>query len=159
MSSESLCCICLDLECNFLTDCCKNKIHKNCIINWIVYKGEFNCPLCRSDTIRVPINDLLTTSILEYGLTSQEISSNLNKLMKYYNTPYHITINIQDNTSNMFNCLSTSCFRYTVRRIGCRVPITIKIILYLILIPLFYIILFTLIQNFYVVKNVQYLDD
>lgn len=157
MTCESLCCICLDIDCNFLTDCCKNKIHKNCIINWIVYKGEFNCPLCRSNTIRVPINDLLTTPILEYGLTPREISSNLNKLIKFYTMPYHITIDMPEEPNNVCYCLPQVYFRYRIRRLGCRIPL--RNLLYLFCIPLFYGILILLMQRFYVAKNVQYLDD
>lgn len=156
MPCDSLCCICLESECTFLTDCCKNKMHTKCIINWLVYKGEFNCPLCRSDTMRVPLNDLLTTPILEYGLKSSEISNNMNKLLRSYNTQYHIVIDIPEERNTCLYCLPRRYLRYRVRRLVCGV--TLKNILYILCIPLFYAILFVLMQNFYLAKNRQYVE-
>jgi hypothetical protein len=106
--------------------------------------------------MRVPLNDLLTTPILEYGLKPSEISTNLNNLIKSYNTQYHIIINIPEETNTCIYCLPRSYFRYRIRNIGC--GLTLKNILYILCIPLFYGILFTLMQNFYIAKNNQYVE-
>ena len=152
MPCDTLCCICLESGCTFLTDCCKNKMHTKCIVNWLVYKGEFNCPLCRSITMRVPLNDLLTTPILEYGLKSYEISNNMNKLLRNYDTQYHIVIDIPEERSTCVYCFPGRYFRYyRFRNLGC--GLTLKNILYLLCIPLFYGILFALMQNFLVHKT------
>jgi hypothetical protein len=156
MPCDTLCCICLESGCTFLTDCCKNKMHTKCIINWLVYKGEFNCPLCRSTTMRVPLNDLLTTPILEYGLQSSEISNNMNNLLRSYNTQYHIIIDIPDTRNTCMYCFPRSYLRYRIRNLSC--GLTLKHILYLLCIPLFYGILFTLMNNFYIAKNQQYVE-
>jgi hypothetical protein len=159
MSCETLCCICLENECTYLTECCKNKIHKQCIIQWLIYKGIFNCPLCRSKDIRVPINDLLTTQYGDYGLTSSEIVLNLNKLLTSYNTPYHITIDIPDQRYSQYSC--SSCFtltRYTRYRLR-GISLNCKTILCLLCIPLFYGLLFFLMNNYYIPKKIEYVDD
>ncbi len=143
------CCICLDTECNYLTDCCKNKIHKSCLVNWFIYKGEFNCPLCRNTDTRLPINDLLNAPIVDYGLTHLEVSANLNKLLKSYNLSYNITIDIppqpHDNSSYLSSYLSSclsyvSLYYYRVRLL--RFGILYRIIICLLLISLFYFLLF-----------------
>lgn len=158
MLGDSLCCICLESSCDFLTDCCKNKIHKSCIVNWIVYKGVFSCPLCRSETMRIPLNDLLTTPVLEYGLTSREITHNINTLLQGYSIPYSVVIDIPEERSTCHYCLPPYRFmRYRVRYLTC--GLTFKHFLYILCIPIFYIVLFCLINNFYISKNIQYLDD
>lgn len=157
MIGDSLCCICLESNCNFLTDCCKNKIHKECIVNWIVYKGTFSCPLCRNETMRIPLNDLLTTPVLEYGLTRSQITTNMNSLLRSYNNlPYHIIINIPEEEARCCCLPRYSLFRYRFRYVTC--GLTTRNIMYLLCIPLFYGILFLLIQNFYVVKHGQYVE-
>lgn len=152
MSHEILCCVCLETNCDDLTDCCKNKIHRNCLINWLIYKGTFNCPLCRSTNIRIPIQDLLTSQVSNYGLTQQEISNNLNKLIKEYNIPYNIVINIPE--ERVVNRCLPPCvyFRYRVRLNY------LKHCLYLLCIPLFYIILFYLMSNYYIPSKINTLD-
>jgi hypothetical protein len=108
MSYEISCCICLESECNYLTECCKNKIHKECIIQWLIYKGISDCPLCRSNNTLVPINDLLST---QYGLTTSEIVNN-------FHTPHHITINIPEETYNLDFCIyRLPLTRYTFSQI------------------------------------------
>lgn len=160
MPCETLCCICLDNECTYLTDCCKNKIHKICIIQWLIYKGEFNCPLCRSTDIRVPINDLLNTQCENYGITESEIVTNLNNLLKSYKTPYDIIINIpqQSYTSCIpqVGCLPYSrCMIYRIRSIS----LNCKMVLCLLCIPLFYLILFFLMNNYYIPEKIEYVED
>lgn len=147
------CCICLDTECNYLTDCCKNKIHKSCLVNWFVYKGEFNCPLCRNTNTRVPINDLLNTPVVDYGLTHLEVSTNLNKLLKSYNLSYNITIDIpQDNSPS---CIPLYCYR--VRLLSFR--LSYRLIVCLLLIFLLYFISFLIIHNAPISKNIDYIDN
>jgi hypothetical protein len=152
------CCICLDIECNYLTDCCKNKIHKSCLVNWFVYKGEFNCPLCRNTDTRLPINDLLNAPIVDYGLTHIEVSANLNKLLKSYNLSYSITIDIppqpQDNFSCV-SCVSLYCYRVRIMRMG----LSYRLIGCLLLISLFYFLLFFIMDNFHNSKNIEYIDN
>ena len=57
------CCICLennyDIKLDYVTCCCNTKIHKNCLIIWILYKKLFNCPNCRSYKCIIPIDDLI----------------------------------------------------------------------------------------------------
>jgi hypothetical protein len=106
--------------------------------------------------MRVTLNDLLTTPILEYGLKSSEISNNMNNLLRSYNTQYHIIIDIPEERRACVSCFSGRYFRYRFRNLSCGV--TLKNILYLLCIPLFYMLLFALIQNFYIAKNHQYVE-
>lgn len=154
MPLDTICCICLDTECNYLTDCCKNKIHKSCLVNWVVYKGEFNCPLCRNTETRLPINDLLNTPIVEYGLTNQDISKNLNKLLMSYNLFYNITIDIPQDDS--FYCVPLNYYRI-------RIPLrfrTYRQCGFLLLILIVYLLLFFLMNiMYYIPKNTDYIDN
>ena len=148
MPLDTNCCICLDADCNYLTDCCKNKIHKSCIVNWFVYKGEFNCPLCRNIDVRLPINDLLNTPVVDYGLTQLEVSANLNKLLRSYNLSYNITIDIpqdnitidipQDNVTSCIPLLPLSYYR--VRTL--RNTLLYRLIICVLMISIFYLLLF-----------------
>lgn len=157
MPPETICCICLDSDCNYLTDCCENKIHKSCIVNWFIYKGIFECPLCRSTTTRVPIHDLLTFSVKDYAMSSKELSTHLNNLLQSYNLSCHITINIPEER-NLFPYGCTPSY-YRVR-ILCR-GVNFIHCRYLLIIPLFYLILFYFISNVYIPNrnNIQYLDN
>jgi|688.fasta_scaffold1041262_1 hypothetical protein len=153
---DTNCCICLDTECNYLTDCCKNKIHKSCLVNWFVYKAEFNCPLCRNTDTRLPINYLLNTPIVDSGLTPLEVSANLNKLLRSYNLSYNITIEIppspqpQDNYScvSYVSYVSLYCYRFRAVQIG----LSYRVITYLLLISLFYFLLFLIVDNYHIAK-------
>jgi hypothetical protein len=147
MSLDTNCCICLDIECNYLTDCCKNKIHKSCLVNWFVYKGEFNCPLCRNIDTRLPIHDLLNTPIVDYGLTKQEISTNLNKLLRSYNLSYNIIIDIPQD--NFFYYMSLNRYRIRTLRIG-----TYRRYICLLLIPIFYLLL-VIMTKYNIPKNID----
>jgi hypothetical protein len=139
------CCICLDTECNYLTDCCKNKIHKSCLVNWFVYKGEFNCPLCRNTDTRLPINDLLNAPIVDYGLTHLEVSANLNKLLRSYNLSYNITIDIPPDNSSCLSYVSLYYYRFRLLRFGLSYRLIVCLLLISLLISLFYfIILFSI---------------
>jgi hypothetical protein len=149
MPLDTICCICLDLGCNYLTDCCRNKIHKACVINWFIYNGEFNCPLCRSTTTRVPLQDLLTIHIRDYGMTHIELSKNINNLLESYKLPYHVTINIPQEHS----CILP---RYTVRPSCC--TLTCKNMLYLLAIPVFYVLLFFLMTEYYKPNKINTVD-
>lgn len=69
---EEVCCICFESIDNIdndnidnignccFTNCCNNKIHKYCLIQWFVSKEYFTCPLCNNNNIRVPLYDLLS---------------------------------------------------------------------------------------------------
>ena len=157
MPLETICCICLDSDCDYLTDCCKNKIHKSCIVNWFIYKGVFECPLCRSTTTRVPMHDLLTISVKDYGMSSEELSTHLNNLLQSYELSYHITINMPDER-NRFSCGCIPSY-YRVRRL--RGSVNFRHCGYLLIIPLFYLILFYFMNKFYIPNrnNIQYLDN
>jgi hypothetical protein len=153
---ETNCCICLDTECNYLTDCCKNKIHKSCLVNWFVYKGEFNCPLCRNTDIRLLINDLLNTPIVDYGLTQLEVSANLNKLLRSYNLSYNIIIDIPlQSRDNSYSCISLYCYRVRTLRFG----LSYRLIMYLLLISLFYFLVFIVMYKYHTPKNIEYIDN
>ena len=156
MPLDTNCCICLDTDCNYLTDCCKNKIHKSCIVNWFVYKGEFNCPLCRNIDVRVPINDLLNTPVVDYGLTSLEVSANLNKLLRSYNLSYNITIDIpQESHDNSISCIQLYCYRIRTLRIG----LSYRLVTCLLFISIFYFILFSIMDKYHIPKNIDYIDN
>jgi hypothetical protein len=43
---ETTCCICLEANCNYLTNC-EHFFHKECLEKWIVHKDK--CPLCNSN--------------------------------------------------------------------------------------------------------------
>lgn len=46
----------------YFLNCCNNKIHKNCLLEWVMCKGLISCPLCRNDPSCIKIDDLLTFS-------------------------------------------------------------------------------------------------
>jgi hypothetical protein len=95
------CCICLNTnpdDINFVTSCCKNKIHSCCIISWFIHKGEIDCPLCRSNCIDVTIDDIITFDLNSSNLLLIENKSlyinNLNKILSTLSG--HYVINVTD---------------------------------------------------------------
>lgn len=51
----------------YFLNCCNNKIHKSCLLEWVMCKGLISCPLCRSDPSCIKIDDLLTfTGYIDY---------------------------------------------------------------------------------------------
>lgn len=151
------CCICLTDEKidNTITDCCKNKIHTECLINWFIFKSEFICPLCRCNTY-IPINKLLEFKLSdEYEFDKETYIQNLNILINSYkNSNYTIIIYddtvSQNDTNNNIVINDILYFRLSKRT---------KNILCLLIIPIFYILLFytmSLTKNH---KNNTYIDD
>jgi len=82
ISSQEECCICLNTTCDYSANCCDNKMHKSCLITWLIYKGSFCCPLCRSNNIKISRHDLCNTSIVYHDLTETQIIDNLNHLLQ-----------------------------------------------------------------------------
>lgn len=80
------CCICLYELTNelILTSCCKNELHQNCLIEYILYSGYFTCPLCRQQT-NISINKLLNFNIKDSKLNKTILVRNLEKLTNVYN--------------------------------------------------------------------------
>ena len=147
MENESLCCVCLDEFCEFKTNCCRNQIHKGCLINWFLYTGVFGCPICRSENIRVNIEDILHyKSNSELNIDEATLIQNINKLVNSYNLDYRITIDLPNQSVYPYNsyllrhrCLysslsCSSCFPYRI----------VKPCAYLIIIPIMYIVLMVL---------------
>jgi hypothetical protein len=46
----------------YFLNCCNNKIHKNCLLEWVICKGVIICPLCRNDPLCITVDDLLLFS-------------------------------------------------------------------------------------------------
>lgn len=147
MVDETFCCICLEEFCEFKTNCCRNEIHKGCLINWFLYTGSFTCPICRSEAIRVNIEDILHyKSNSELQINEDILIQNLNKLVNSYNLEYRITIELPNYTIYprhlylryrcLYPSLNCSCFPSRV----------LKHLMYLLMIPVFYIILMILLN-------------
>jgi hypothetical protein len=141
------CPICLSLtqhNINTVTNCCKNKIHSNCLINWCIFKCEFNCPLCRSNEIYIPLIELLQFKSYDYIL-NKNIIKNLNTLINSYkDIPYIITINNSiDNQSNTSQ-ISTLPLSLSLYRLPFTISIKFKQLFYLLLL---FFILFYFIQS------------
>lgn len=49
----------LDLDIYFMS-CCNNKIHKKCLLDWVIYKGSLICPLCRDNPSCITTDDLFS---------------------------------------------------------------------------------------------------
>lgn len=142
MSNDS-CCICLDNFCDIKTSCCKNSIHKTCLINWFIYRGQFICPLCRNENIRVNIDEILyCQGINQYKLSHDTLTNNFNKLVNSYNLPYQIIIDIPEEYSSTHSMRGLCISRYI------RYRYRYRICSYLLLIPIFYLLLF--IFNIYI---------
>ena len=100
-----VCCICLNTNAeteHFVTSCCKNKIHSNCIIQWFIHKGEIDCPLCRSKNIDVKIDDILKFDMHSSNFLLIENKDiylrNLNKILSVLSG--HYVINVIEESEN-----------------------------------------------------------
>jgi hypothetical protein len=91
------CCICLYELTNelILTSCCKNELHENCLIEYILYSGYFTCPLCRQQT-KISINKFLNFNINDSKLNKTILVRNLEKLTNE---------NLYNNHSNYYHCV------------------------------------------------------
>jgi hypothetical protein len=118
MELEYYCCICFDELVNkvndnldnvndkvsYYLDCCKNKIHKNCLITWVLTCMSTNmqifCPLCKNVKINISIKDLLEYNIEDYSklynIEKEILLINLNKLINSYNTSYIINLDLPE---------------------------------------------------------------
>lgn len=152
MNIHTICCICLESNCDYIMICCKNKIHKECMINWFIYKGIFNCPLCRNSNIRISTKELLNTSIKNYGLNKDDLSSNLRNLIQINKLDNHIVINITDNNNNI-----NDIYTYNYNWLRYRILLNIKQCIILLFVPIFYILLFFLINKHHNIKYVEYI--
>ena len=148
-----MCCICLDTEILndniHISECCKNKLHKDCLIHWFLYVGAFSCPMCRNTDYRIPINELLHFNITteHSNDTKSLLLKNLNTLVKTYDIipigsqgVYTITIDVPvpiNESSSYFTC---TLIRIRPRRY-------IYNILLLIFLPIFYIIILYLLPH------------
>lgn len=102
---EDICCICLDniYDNNFEKNqtstssyiylpCCKNNIHKDCFIQWLLIKTiETNCPICRFNfeyiNEMINITDLYNIIISDYKINVNNFN-NINSILKKYYS-YH----------------------------------------------------------------------
>lgn len=149
MENETLCCICLEELCEFKTNCCRNEIHKGCLINWFLYTGSFTCPICRSETIRVNIEDILHyKSNSELQIDDNILIQNLNKLVNSYNLEYRITVELPNYTIYPYNsyALRYRCLYSSLNCCACFPSRVLKHLMYLFMIPVFYIILMILLN-------------
>lgn len=140
IESDIICCICLEQieKCNEPTICCKNYIHKSCILTWIIYNCKIECCLCRSNKIQILVEDIISydiNNIKEYNIDKNTFISNLNEIINELNGNNSIIIQINevDDNRSILTIHSNTGFLRRKR---------FKDLLTLILIPLFYIILF-----------------
>ena len=159
IENSIICCICLDTE-NLtnlnhnihITECCKNKLHKDCLIHWFLYVGAFSCPMCRNSEYRIPLNELLYFNITTEHSNDTKVLllKNLNNLINTYNIPYSIVIDIPNIHSipNNINNLSYNISNYfTCTSIRIRPHRYIYNILLIIFIPIFYIMILYLLPQ------------
>jgi hypothetical protein len=138
---EEICCICLEQiekfnQGNHTTVCCKNYIHKSCILTWIIYNCKIECCLCRSNKIHILVEDIISydiNNIKEYNINKDTFISNLNQIINELSGNESIIIQINEVDDDILTIHSNSGF---LRRKK------FKDLLTLILIPVFYIILF-----------------
>lgn len=138
---SSNCCICLDtIDINEKTFCCKNYIHKICLLTWIIYNCKIECCLCRSDKIKISFDDIIKydiNNIKEYNIDSNIFINNMNEIINKLNNNSSFIIQINDNISVNNSILSTSSNN--------RISKKFKDLLFLFLIPIFYILIFFII--------------
>lgn len=72
------CFVCLDtdeFESILILDCCKQKIHEKCLVNWILSKPNYHCAVCKVKIVdlskSIPFNKFLT--FLNIRLQQQDI--------------------------------------------------------------------------------------
>lgn len=77
-----ICCICLDeTESDIIIlDCCHQKIHKKCFIDWILFRGlGFNCPICRKNITSlkeiITLNDIFDNISLDIPINKTKIEN------------------------------------------------------------------------------------
>lgn len=163
IEDDIICCICLENIEKFnqgnhhTTICCKNYIHKSCILTWIIYNGKIECCLCRSDKIEVSIDDIISydiNNIKEYNINKDTFIDNLNQIINQLNGNDSIIIHINDIDDNASILTIQSNNRFLNRR-------KFKDLLTLILIPIFYLILFYILPyaKYNNDSNYNYIDD
>lgn len=88
----SYCCICLCTdkdECAFKTlECCGNRIHTDCYLEWILHKGwEASCPICRQSIQfdRIPLQMYNQYVVNQSSLTLQQ-----QRHLQFMRTEYEI---------------------------------------------------------------------
>jgi len=86
----SYCCICLCIdkdECAFKTlECCGNRIHTVCYLEWLLHKGwEASCPICRQSIQfdRIPLN-MYNKYVVNQSLLTPEQTRNLEFIRTAY---------------------------------------------------------------------------
>jgi len=136
---DIICCICLENieKFNHTTICCKNYIHKSCILTWIIYNCKIECCLCRSGKIEVSIEDIINydiNNIKEYNINKDTFIDNLNQIINELNGNDSIIIQINEigDNNSILTIQSNNIFLNK----------KFKDLLTLILIPIFYLILF-----------------
>ena len=139
VKDDLICCICLENieKFNHTTVCCKNYIHKFCLLTWIIYNCKIECCLCRSDKINILVEDLISyniNDIKEYNINKDTFINNLNQIINDLTKNDSIIIQINENNDNA-SILTIQSNNGFLRR-------KFKDLLTLILIPIFYIILF-----------------
>lgn len=151
--TSEICCICLEQIqiFNKPTNCCKNYIHKSCILTWIIYNCKIECCLCRSDKIEVLVEDIISydiNNIKEYNINKDTFINNLNQIINELNGNDSIIIQINEVNDNA-SILTIHSTTFLHRR-------KFKDLLTLILIPIFYLILFYILPY---QKNNDYIDN
>lgn len=137
------------------TICCKNYIHKSCILTCIIYNGKIECCLCRSDKIEISIEDIINydiNNIKEYNINKDTFIDNLNQIINQLNGNDSIIIHINDIDDNASILTIQSNNRFLNRR-------KFKDVLTLILIPIFYLILFYILpyQKITIISMIKFL--
>jgi hypothetical protein len=71
-------------------ECCRQKLHKDCFLMWISYKGmNVKCPVCRSEIISNQIiKNIVTAEDIEWFLHHNDIehdhiTDNLNEILAH----------------------------------------------------------------------------
>lgn len=153
---HELCCICLDEFCDFKTNCCRNHIHKSCLTNWLLYKGIFTCPICRSEKIRVNLEDILHyKSNSELDIDDTKLISNINALVNSYNLEYRITINLPNQTSYPYNSYIRYCCCCYPSITHFRLFYRSRILSYILFIPFIYFVCLILYNYLHLDKGVH----
>lgn len=119
----------------YFLNCCNNKIHKNCLLEWVIFKGILICPLCRKDPSCITVDDLL----------SFNGNINYNNLTKLVNELVSDNIEIKIISIDDTHSITESYVRYDMDR-NSSIKFYTNLILYTTLI-LFFIFLISRYNN------------
>lgn len=162
------CCVCLDIfnsnNKKFVMECCKQHLHINCYIEWILvsFKNNYNikCPVCRRELLKDDINNNISIKMLiEFKLKYPKYTDDLYDFIEIFYTNYIvpdvvIRINRNFNSDEMMsenNYLNNySHHNYIFRT---RIKNILSIVLKIIFFFLFFLFIITIPLTSYLHKN------